>query len=346
YRPDILYRYTVDGVTRKTNRYSFFDVSTGDYSDQSAIIRQYPVGRPAVCYVDPDNPASAVLDRSMRFPLVAILLLIFFVGIPGVILFAILKGQRSQTRVASMTSGKSVTTPSSFTGYRGDERPGASDPYAASTTPGTEGPIVLKPQSSRVGMFIGVTCVAVFWNGIVGMFVWQLIESFRDGSGNWFLAVFLVPFVIAGLAFIGGVVYYGLALFNPRIQLTVNASTIRLGDPLDVAWDVIGDARKFARLSIQLEGREEATYRRGTDTVTEKETFHTLTLVDTDDPNAVRADAASLTVPLDTMHFFEAPDNKIIWELIVRGDIPMWPDVKTTYAVIVLPADNTQGTAP
>ncbi len=44
----------------------------------------------------------------------------------------------------------------------------------------------------------GVTLICLFWNGIVGVFVVQLFREFQ-----WFLAVFLVPFVAVGLLIVG-----------------------------------------------------------------------------------------------------------------------------------------------
>lgn len=45
----------------------------------------------------------------------------------------------------------------------------------------------------------GLTFVLLFWNGIVSVFVWQLVKDFQ-----WFLALFLVPFVAVGLGILGG----------------------------------------------------------------------------------------------------------------------------------------------
>ncbi|MCO6047243.1 hypothetical protein NG895_25365 [Aeoliella sp. ICT_H6.2] len=40
----------------------------------------------------------------------------------------------------------------------------------------------------------GSLFICLFWNGIVGVFVWELINDFR-----WFLALFLIPFEVIGL---------------------------------------------------------------------------------------------------------------------------------------------------
>ncbi len=43
----------------------------------------------------------------------------------------------------------------------------------------------------------GATFLNLFWNGIVGVFVVELVEDFR-----WFLALFLAPFVLVGLVMV------------------------------------------------------------------------------------------------------------------------------------------------
>jgi hypothetical protein len=42
-------------------------------------------------------------------------------------------------------------------------------------------------------------------------------------------------------------------------------------------------------------------------------------------------------IPDDTMHSFEAQNNKIDWELAVEGEIKRWPDVKSSFEITVLP---------
>ena len=45
---------------------------------------------------------------------------------------------------------------------------------------------------------LGAIAIAAFWNGIVSVFVFQLFAEF-----HWFLALFLIPFVLIGLFIIG-----------------------------------------------------------------------------------------------------------------------------------------------
>jgi hypothetical protein len=92
------------------------------------------------------------------------------------------------------------------------------------------------------------------------------------------------------------------------------------------------------RFQIALEGREEATYRRGTNTHTDKEVFARIQLTDTTDPFAMQSGSAKLMLPPDVMHSFKAANNKIVWALKVSGDIPRWPDINDEFPITVAPA--------
>ncbi len=41
---------------------------------------------------------------------------------------------------------------------------------------------------------------ALFWDAIVSIFVVQCINGFLSGEGDWFMCLFLVPFVTVGVA--------------------------------------------------------------------------------------------------------------------------------------------------
>ena len=90
-----------------------------------------------------------------------------------------------------------------------------------------------------------------------------------------------------------------------------------------------GRAGRLAHLRIFLEGREEATYQRGTDTITEREVFSTVrpgqhsrtTGRYLEDRPSSRSRADSLCTAL------KPASNKIIWEIKVEGEIDRWPDI-------------------
>jgi hypothetical protein len=157
------------------------------------------------------------------------------------------------------------------------------------------------------------------------------------------LIIFLIPFVVIGLGSIGGVGYFFLALFNPRPRLVVSSSSISLGGSLDLEWQLSGRAHLVERFRISLQGREEATYRRGTRTYTDREVFATIPLVDAPSPINPYGGRIRFTIPHDTIHSFKSDNNKIVWSLIVEGDIRRWPNINDEFEINVLPLSQRSG---
>ena len=166
--------------------------------------------------------------------------------------------------------------------------------------------------------------------------------SFHRGSPNWFEALFLTPFAAVGLGAIGAVFYFLLALFNPRPFVTAS-SPIMLGESLEVEWETAGKVERIRSFRITVEGREEATYARGTTTSTDKETFMVLEVARELEAmrgmgaQALRRGKAKIVVPAHAMHSFASNNNKIVWALKVHGEIRLWPDVDEEYELEVEP---------
>lgn len=203
-----------------------------------------------------------------------------------------------------------------------------------------EGAVTLKASSSPLVSFFVVVFITLFWNGIVSVFVWQMYQQFQNGgiaALNWFLVLFLTPFVLVGLGLIAGVFYALLAVFNPKPTLTVNSQSVPLGGELHVRWTVAGRVGAITRFTISLKGVEKATYQRGTTTTTDEATFADISIVETFEEFEILEGSATVTIPADTMHSFAAARNQIEWSLIVKGDIPLWPDMSASFPITLLP---------
>ena len=98
-----------------------------------------------------------------------------------------------------------------------------------------------------------------------------------------------------------------------------------------------GRSGRVKRLTVVLEGREEAQYRRGTDTHTDRNTFTSRTVIDAAEPYTIASGSTSFSVPVETVPTFKAEHNKILWQLKVRCEIPGWPDSEDEYEVLVQP---------
>jgi hypothetical protein len=310
YRADVHYTYLAGGREWRSNRVDFFSfLSTGRNSARATLDR-YRNARNAICWVDPGNPAKSVLDRTLRPKALFGLIPLVFVLVGAA--FANHGRKQLKQRSARET-------------VDGEEQQSSDEP------------LVLKPELRPAGKVGGALFFALFWNGIVSIFVWQAWKGWQAGSPDWFLTIFLIPFVLVGLASFGFVGHFLLALANPRPRLTLMPGRPRLGDALRLEWRFTGRATRLGSVRILLEGREEATYRRGTDTITEKEIFATYDLIDTRNDWEIPQGTAEQLIPADSMHSFSADANKIIWEIKVEGEIARWPDVSQNFPITIRP---------
>ncbi|HTL31014.1 MAG TPA: hypothetical protein VL282_17420, partial [Tepidisphaeraceae bacterium] len=67
--------------------------------------------------------------------------------------------------------------------------------------------------------------------------------------------------------------------------------------------------------------------------------FQIIKLLETTSSFEIARGEATFDIPQDTMHSFEAGNNKIIWELKIRGEIARWPDMSADYPVQIVPME-------
>jgi len=212
------------------------------------------------------------------------------------------------------------------------------DPQAAKEGE-SAGPRVLKSQATPLATFIVISIVCLLWNGVVGIFLGGfIIQGFMKNDPHWVATIIIIPFALVGLLLILGVLHSFLSLFNPRPIITMLTPELWLGGRLDIRWQFSGNAGRIRQLKIQLEGEERATYRRGTTTHTDKETFAKIQLVDTTMSSEIASGQATIDIPLRTMHSFKSGRNEIAWSMLVDGDIRFWPNVSQRFTLVILPA--------
>lgn len=318
YSVEVRYEYFVDEQRYVGTRYKFMSGSSSGYDGKKEIVDRLAPGTKATCYVNRRDPADSVIERGLTGD-------VFFGCIP--LVFALIG--------AGGIFGVFI--------YRKKHpKPGAS-PGMPVAAPPVKGAVPLKTSTSPAVRFGCMLFFALFWNGIVSVFVVQCWSGWRGGNGDGCMTAFLVPFVLVGLAVLVGVVYSFLALFNPRPVLKMSASAVALGDSVEVEWETTGNVDRVKAFTISLEGREEATYKRGTSTSTDKSTFMKIVLVDSSVGRELKRGRASFTIPPDSMHSFKSRNNKFVWFLQLKGDIPNWPDIGEEYAIEVLPHRTPPG---
>jgi hypothetical protein len=316
-------------------RYDFMDgIYSSGRDSKEAEVHRLATGTVTTCRVDPANPTETVLIAGFPDGLWFGLITVIF----PVVGFALMIGgfigmRRARLRRDGrlpLSSGSSTLSAPDFS----EEAAVASD---------SAGPVELRPAQGRIGKVIAIGIFAVIWNGIIWTIMGvAILPGLRAGGiFEWFPLLFLSLFALIGLFVLGAFFHALLALTNPRLRLTVNRQTIRPGDWLELEWECSGNPARITTLTIALEGRESATYTRGTDTVTDTHVFARLPLATLDDAATMLSGRARFQIPLDAMPTFIVTHNKFEWRLIVRGVIPRWPDISDDYTVTVLPPRST-----
>lgn len=324
YSIEVTYSYEIDGREYTGDRYDFSVGSSSGYQGKAEIVERHPPGSETVCRVDPEDPQRSVMSVGFRleylwglFPLPFLL-----VGVGGLMWVIFQPGSRGREG------------PGWLPRSRPEEDEGKTVPglWAPSAT----GPLTLSSGNRPVWRFLFTLVIALVWNSMVGLL---LLPATQEGGCVWI--GFLVLFGGVGLLFLAGVPYTFLAIFNPRPTLTLDRSELAVGESCRLSWSWSGASKRIERLRIVLEGCEEATYTRGTDTRTDRHVFARIEVVDTDQPIDIARGNGTLAIPADTMHSFEAPRNKIVWSLGVAAEIPRWPDVGETHKLVIHPRKET-----
>ena len=328
YSVDIFYSYTFEGEKYKSNTIGLMSGSSSGRSSKQKKVNDHPPGKKITCYVNPKNPWQALLERDIGWWALFALFPLPFIGVGVGGLWWTLK-KRSRAKTKATAKSKALSGEGKLGGRHSTT---SSDVYHQ---------LARKEFSlggKRIGWFFGAIGIALFWNGITSVFVWQAVKSWQSGNPEWFLSIFITPFVLIGLAMIGHVFYRLLALFNPAPTLTLTPGEVTLGKPAKLKWNTSSGYHRMSKFAIYLVGEEEAQFHRGTDTVTETKIFQEQALIDTQDPRKSITGSAKIEL-INTMPSWKGKNNKIKWSLHVKGDISFWPDVSDRYEITILHAD-------
>jgi hypothetical protein len=303
YSVDVLYEYTFNGRTRRSSRYELITVSSSGIEGKSRAVEKYAPGTTTVCYVNPSRPAEAVLNRD--FPWLLLLGLVplgmFCGGVAGFV---------------SMARGA---------------RPAAAEPERTGDT------LRLRPSITRPGRALGCGLFTLLWNGLTGVFVVVLAREWMAGEAPWGASLIVSPFVLVGVGGIWGTIYYTLALFAPTVELALTPGRLWLGGGGQLEWSLKKGLGRLRKLTILLVAREEATYARGTNSVTDKEEFHRTVVAETGDAYDLERGTRSVSIPARTMHSFTSAHNRVTWLVKVEGKVTGGPDIDEEYPIEVGP---------
>ncbi len=253
------YTYTVNGKEYQNDRYSFLKLS-GSRRAAKKLQRKHPVGSRTPCFYNPSAPSHSVLNRSLNSSVLLGLIPLAFSLVGGIVLYGVLFRQWGSDTGKSGSVGHLPVGTTSRSALKSEA--GNSDQLPDDLLDQQfDGPLKLKPAMSKWAVLSMGLLFGIFWNGIVSFFVLHVI----DEGFPIFLTLFMIPFVLVGLAITFSCIYVFLSLFNPRIEVALSNGAVPLGDEVDVAWEVIGKSGRIRKLEILIEGEESATYQRGSE---------------------------------------------------------------------------------
>lgn len=317
YSVQIYFRYEWDGVSHLSKSYSFSDFASSGRRSKEEIVRQYPIGSQAVCFVNPENPGEAVIHREMDrfyFLVGGFTLLFVFVGF-GVIIFAFFLGK-------SQAKHKLVSDTAT---------------YPIDIVPET----VLQPMQKRGRAALLSIIFAIFWNAISLMPLYFYFYERQQGNTVWMLLIISIISLLVGIFLIFVAIYSLLALKNPYPQIQVRPGRITPGRTYELSWNLKGSISRLEDFRLILEGVEVARYRRGTNTMTDRNVFMQETILETTDRAKFGSGHISFTFPQWAVPTFKSANNQVLYCLICKGKIRRWPDLADTFVVEVSHIEST-----
>lgn len=344
YRPEFKIQYQVNGHTYCETTYDIHNAYSSGRDDKQAIVNDVAEGEEYLCWYDPDDPHRVVLVRGYTWWIWLVFSIpASFIVIGGVgLIYAMLHWGTSAERRAALARRAQDYAPFDGAARQAVRFPNIPNCTDITNSPGTRLRFRLPIAASPAWAVMGTLLACVLWNGIVTVFAVIAVRGFLEGRPDWFLTLFVVPFVVVGL---------GLVVLLVRMLLTttgIGPTLLELSEhPLRPGGQcrlllVQSGRLKMKRLRLALVCEEEATYRQGTNTRTETCRVYDQEVLCHEDfeigsglPFESQCD---LSVPAGAMHSFKAGHNQVNWKLIVEGDAAGWRQYTRSFAILVHPA--------
>ncbi|MCA9433841.1 MAG: DUF3592 domain-containing protein [Candidatus Omnitrophica bacterium] len=320
YSPHIVYRYTYEGKEYTSERYDFRGGSSSFYDRHAEVVRSYPSGSETVCWIDPENPSEAVLNRDFGLGelwpfliLMGILVLIF--------LLFVFRWKTPKEKVwlpetYSRLKTRRITRETSF----GNLQP-------------------LAQEYTFLQQLVGIVLVAAFWNGIVYM-IFLYDSGFRGVTNN---PMNLIGFSIFGgiglVLILAGVLWLVTGLFFKSPKVLGNDSVLRLGDPMQIGWSFPQGWNPLTKLQVRLICAESVNKSEGENVKESESILWENLVVSTENSRQNWTGNREIEIPEDVMHSFEFGDKKVKWLVRMEGKQLGFLPYKSDHPIVILPKE-------
>jgi hypothetical protein len=345
WQPCARVRYAAHGAEREAWSRPPVTSATPDRDVALAATRAYAVGTEVVCWFDPQDPDTLVLERGYNWWtwLLALLLPGALVAFGGTgFVRAIRSWGKSEEHRAASIGLPELLAPTSRSLPEAPGFPGVPTCDDHTNSPGTILRYRLPIESPESWALVGFGLFAGLWNAVVVVLAVGAGLDFVGGRTDWLLFGLLVPFVAVG---IGGVALFVRAFVRATAvgptQVEISDHPLRPGGRYELLV-AQGGTGMFRTLEVALEVEEQATFRQGTDTRTERVVVWRQPVKSWNDielsPGARFESQAALRLPEDVMHSFQSEHNSVSWRFVVRGEPARWPGFRRVFPVVAFPA--------
>jgi hypothetical protein len=347
FRPEVQIRYEVNDTPYETWTYDISGVYSADREASEKLARHFVVGQRYPCWYDPQDPATAVLVRGYTWvSWLTFLLPLAFVSVGGGgLAYMIFDWGKSAERRAAR-SGLPPVARELFeaNGRASQEYPFVPTGNGLTDSPGTtlkfRLPTSTQPTWTLALWLLGAVSTAT----VVAVFVVMAVRRHLDGTPDWSLTFFTIPWIAVTVA-IG---YQALRrlLIHTGIGPTcveVSGHPLRPGEHFAVMLSQTGRLN-VNWLNLSMVCCEQATYQQGTNTRTDRRKVFEAEIFRRENfqiqGGVAFAARCEFTLPHQIMHSFRAEHNSVDWNFVVRGNLAGWPDFERQFPVVVYPAQE------
>ena len=286
YNVAVLFHYTFDGKKYASSRYSLKDVGTSDRAALQRIADSLPKGKETVCYVNPLDPADAVLERSYgSAALLAGIMSLAFMLLGGVGLGAVLHAARNDHR------------------FRMEEHMAA----------GPRKPADLKAANPAGHVCAGAWIMALLWNGLMACFICVMVSQWHGGSLWTMPNMIVAALTIWGIWILVKAFWLLRTLIHPNPLLHLGEHPILPGEQEETRWEFAGSWQQIQRLKLTVSGYLLLAPVIKPPELEHEPPFWSLDLINTARPMEIRAGRCNFTIPPEAPPAHLAAGVKVAW---------------------------------
>ncbi len=220
YAPEINIEYKADGLITTLARKTYYN----NRKDAQAVLDRFDLysaesDNRYPCWYDPTDLYAVVLERGYHWWIwLAFTVPASFIVIgAGGLIHAFLNWGRSAERRSVLARG---IQEGDFFGSGGKTFPFVPEGADITNSPGTHLRFRLPIAVSPGWALFGALAFCILWNGIVTVFVVMDVRGFLAGRPDWFLTIFLVPFMAVGIV--------SIVIFVRQLLVTTGVGPTRL----------------------------------------------------------------------------------------------------------------------